>query len=287
VKNLFLISFFICSQACAGWTVSSYNIRNFDKDQEAGQTNLKELGKLIQSFKSDVMTFVEVVNLEAFKDLIKTNLPDHMIVNSTCGGFGKQKLAIVYNAKIFKFVDQTEDMTFSGSTGNCGSLRPVLLVTLEKKLSKEKFVFGAVHLKAGGAEMAMRQRWGQYQLLAKLSEQYKNQNLILMGDFNTTGYNIKNEDFSQFEKLLSSSSLHTMSENLGCTSYWVGTLGNGQHQSSILDHIVLKDELKQQVQDILVGSHCAKLDCKDATPEELGVSYQAVSDHCPIQVTFK
>ncbi len=287
MKSLLALLLLLSSQAWAGWTISSYNIRNFDHDHVAGQTNIDELSKTVKTYKSDVMTFIEVVNLDAFKSVIKATLPDHQVAHSTCGGFGKQKLAIVYNSKMFNLIGQIEDMTFSGSTGACGSLRPVFLVTLQEKLTTKKFTFAAVHLKAGGAEAAMQQRWKQYDLLAKLVKQYGSQNLIMMGDFNTTGYNIKDQDFDHFDKLLANGSLKTTSENLGCTSYWEGTLGNGRHQPSILDHIVLKDDLFSEVQSVTVGSHCAKLNCKDATPEELGVSYQTVSDHCPLQVTFK
>jgi endonuclease/exonuclease/phosphatase family metal-dependent hydrolase len=287
MKIFALLSLLLVSHAWGGWSVSSYNIRNFDHDRDAGQTNLNELGKTIREFKSDVMTFIEVVNLEAFQSVIKQNLPGYQVANSKCGGFGKQKLAIAFDTKIFTYVGQLEDLTFSGSALKCGSLRPVLLVTLQHKTTKEKYMFGAIHLKAGGGDQAMQQRWTQYELLTKLAKQYKLEKLVLMGDFNTTGYNLKNEDFDKFEKFLTSSSLSTMSENLGCTSYWEGTLGTGRHQSSILDHIVLNDGLKATVKDAFVGSHCAKLDCKDATPDELGVSYQAVSDHCPLQVTFK
>lgn len=283
----FFLSLLLGSQAWAGWSVSSYNIRNFDHDPEAGQTNLIELASTIKAFQSDVMTFVEVVNLDAFKQVIKKNLPGHIVTNSTCGGFGKQKLAIVYNPKVFKFISSAEDLTFSGTTSSCGSLRPVFLVTLEHKVNKQTYVFAAVHLKAGGEESAMRQRWTQYELLAKLVKEYKSKNLVMMGDFNTTGYNIRNEDFTQFEKLLNGSALSTMSANLSCTSYWEGTLGTGQHQSSLLDHIILEKDLVDSVDEVYIGAHCAALDCKDATPEELGVSYQTVSDHCPIQVTFK
>ena len=287
MKILLLLSLLIGSQAWAGWSVSSYNIRNFDHDPEAGQTNLDELGKTLKEFKSDVMTFVEVVNQEAFKKVVKTHLPGHVAAISSCGGFGKQKLAIVYNPKMFTFVSQAEDMTFSGTSGNCGSLRPAFIVTLQHKVDRKTYVFAAIHLKAGGAESAMRQRWTQYEMLGKLAKQYKSQNFIMMGDFNTTGFNLKTEDFDRFEKVLTASSMQTMSENLTCTSYWTGVLGNGQHQSSVLDHIVLENDMVSGVDEVYLGSHCAKLDCKEATPEELGVSYQTVSDHCPIQVTFK
>ncbi len=287
MKILLLLSLLIGSHAWAGWSVSSYNIRNFDHDPEAGQTNLDELGKNLKEFKSDVMAFVEVVNVEAFKKVIKTTLPTHVAAISSCGGFGKQKLAIVYNPKLFTFVSQVEDMTFSGSSGSCGSLRPAFVVTLKNNTDKKTYVFAAIHLKAGGADSAMRQRWSQYELLGKLVKQYKSQNFIMMGDFNTTGFNLKSEDYDRFEKVLNSSSMQTMSENLACTSYWTGTLGNGQHQSSVLDHIILESDMVSGVDEVFLGSHCAKMDCKDATPEELGTSYQTVSDHCPIQVTFR
>lgn len=275
------------SEAWAGWSATSYNIRNFDRDHEAGHTNIAELSKTIKTYQSDVMTFIEVVNQLAFEKVIKATLPGYDIAISSCGGFGKQKLAIVYNTKVFSFVSQAEETSFSGSQTGCGSLRPVLLVTLNNKSQNKNYTFAAVHLKAGGAEQAMQQRWLQYDLLSKLVTKYKSKQLVLMGDFNTTGYNIRNEDFTRFDKTLAQSSLYTVSERLDCTSYWSGTSGNGRHQASTLDHIVMKEDLAQEISQVTLGSHCAKMACKDATPEELGVSYQTVSDHCPIQVNFK
>jgi len=137
MKIIILLSLLLASEAWASWSASSYNIRNFDRDSSEGRTNLTELGKTIKAFKSDVMTFVEVVNLKAFKELVQVNLPEHVIVSSTCGGSGKQKLAIVYNPKVFDFIEQRKDMTFSGATAGCGSLRSVLLVTLKLKAQRK------------------------------------------------------------------------------------------------------------------------------------------------------
>lgn len=287
MKAFLFLSLLLGSQAWAGWSVSQYNIRNFNKDPGAGATDLVQLGKNIKSFKSDVMSFVEVVNADAFKTLIQTNLPGYQMQVSNCGGFGKQKLAVVYNPKVFNFVSSAEDLNFSGTGNKCGSLRPALIVTLEHVATKKLYVFAALHLKAGGAEAAMRTRWTQYQLLAKLSAVYANQNLILMGDLNTTGYNIKDADYDSFQNLLATTKMTTASQNLHCTSYWEGTLGNGLHQSSILDHIVIKNTMTKDVANVVVGAHCAKLNCADATPADLGIDYLNVSDHCPIQVTFK
>ena len=287
MKLFLFLSLLIGSQAWAEWSVSSYNIRNFDHDPVAGQTNINELGKIITTFKSEVMTFIEVVNLPAFKNVIASHLPDYEVRSSACGGLGKQKIAVIFDTKVFKFVEQSEDLTFSGSANSCGSLRPVLLVTLERKADKKTFIFAGVHLKAGGDDLAMQKRWAQYVLVSKLAKQYASKDFIMMGDFNTTGYNLKNEDYDNFQSNLKDAALHSMSEKLACTSYWEGILENGQHQSSVLDHIILNINQVDQVQNVHLGAHCAELDCNDATPEELGVTYQSVSDHCPIQVTFK
>lgn len=283
-----MILLFLSIQGWAKWSVSTYNIRNFDNDPDAGRTNLTELGRIIKDFQSDVMAFVEVVNKPAFDTLIQTNLPGYAYQISNCGGFGKQHLAIVYNKKTFDYVRHQEDLSFSGADANkCGSLRPVFLVTLRNKISGKNTTFGAIHLKAGGNIQAMERRWQQYQKLQNLVANNDKENLVLLGDFNTTGYSPKDQDYEKFETLLSDSKLRTTSEAIQCSSYWAGLSGGTLHQPSTLDHIVVLDSQFTQVESVRVGSHCAKLDCREATPSDLGLSYQSVSDHCPIQVTFK
>lgn len=272
----------------ARFSVTTYNIRNFDRDHEAGQTNIPELGKIIREMKSDVMGFEEVVNQSAFDSLIKSNLTGYQYVVSDCGGFGNQHLAVAYNPKVFEYMHHVEDLSFSGnSSSKCGSLRPLFLVTLRNKSENRIYTFGAVHLKAGGNDRAYSQRWKQYAKLQRISQDYKNQNLILLGDFNTTGFNLKNEDYEKFESVISQSGLRTLSEEQGCTNYWHGTEGGPEFQPSILDHIVVQDQMVRSVESVRVGSHCAKLDCRPATPQDLGVTFENVSDHCPVQVTFR
>lgn len=287
MKFSVLVMLLISLPGWAKWSVSTYNIRNFDKDPDAGAVNLVELGKIIKDVKSDVMAFEEVVNTVAFDNLIKKNLPGYVYEISKCGGFGKQNLAVVYNPKVFELVGRTEDMSFSGKPQGCGSLRPVLLVTLKHLATSKSYTFGAVHLKAGGNDAAFKQRWEQYLKLEKLSKTYAKSDLILLGDFNTTGYNIKDEDFERFESFISASGLRTMSEQIGCSNYWTGTLGGEEFQSSILDHIVLQDKNVSSVESVRVGAHCARTECRPATPADLGLSFESVSDHCPVQVSFK
>jgi endonuclease/exonuclease/phosphatase family metal-dependent hydrolase len=286
MKFLWILVLLVSSPSFAKWSLSTYNIRNFDRDFEAGPTNISELRKIILSIKSDVMAFEEVVNMPAFEKVIADSLPGFGVAKSDCGGRGEQHLALVFNKRNFDFVSQEEDLSFSGSDSGCGSLRPVLLVTLKEKSSRKNFVFGLVHLKAGGDSRAFRVRWEQYKKLAKLSEKLKNSQFIMLGDFNTTGYNIRNEDFHKFEDFLSAADLRTVAENISCTNYWPGD-ERPEYEPSILDHIVMGADLFKTVEKIRVGSHCQALNCQRVLPKDLGISYASVSDHCPVQVDFK
>lgn len=286
MKFLWILLLLVSYPSFAKWSLTTYNIRNFDRDFEAGATNIAELRKIVLSVKSEVMAFEEVVNVPAFEKVIKDTLPGYGIAKSSCGGRGEQHLALAYEKLAFDFVSQEEDMSFSGSDSGCGSLRPVLLVTLKEKKTKKNFTFALVHLKAGGDSRAFRIRWEQYKKLTKLSQRVKNSELIMLGDFNTTGYNIRNEDFHQFEDFLNATDFRTAAESIQCSNYWAGD-ERPEYEPSILDHIVMGSDLYKTVEKVRVGAHCAALSCLRALPKELGVSYESVSDHCPVQVDFK
>lgn len=289
MKFTLLILLLISSSVWAKWSVSTYNIRNFDQDPTSGKTDLVELKKIITTMKSEVMAFNEVVNAEAFDGLVKSTLPGYQYKLSTCGGRGKQKIAIAYDPAIFDFVTMKEDFTFSGSglEGTCGTLRPVFLVTLKMKKTKEVYTFGGVHLKAKGDLASMQTRWGQYRKLENLVQEVGNGRLILLGDFNTTGYNIRDEDYTRFNNFLNQAGMWTASEELGCTSYWTGADEDPSMKASILDHIVMSNALSTKVEATRVGAHCQRTSCDEVLVSGLGLSFEKVSDHCPVQVNFK
>jgi len=283
----FILLFLIFSiQGWSKWSVSSYNIRNFDKDYNAGPTNIAELSRLIKEVKSDVMAFQEVVNKNAFLELIKKNLPNYSYLLSSCGGFGKQHLALIYDPKKFEYITHSEDLSVSGGGEKCGNLRPALFVTLKNKDTGTKQTFGIVHLKAGSSTSAMEQRWQQYKRMETLSKNFLNHDLILLGDFNTTGYISENEDFKNFDGMTKNLNMRSTSENLNCTNYWEGLSDDNEYQSSILDHIIIQDKYHSKVESVKSLAHCSILECHSATLEELGLSFETVSDHCPIKVLF-
>ncbi len=288
MKFTLLFLLLLTSSAWARWSVATYNIRNFDADPTAGQTDYQELQKIITSVKSDVMIFEEVVNAKAFTTLMAAALPGFKYSLSSCGGRGQQKIAVAYDPAVFEFVAQKEDFSFSGGGQNsCGSLRPVFLVTLRMRATKETFVFAGIHLKAGGDPRSMETRWGQYKKLESLVETVRNSQLILLGDFNTTGYNIRNDDYTRFGDFLTNSGLRTSAEATACTNYWSGVDQNPDFLPSILDHIVMSNAQAGRIASTTVGAHCQKTRCSEASEADLGLSFAKVSDHCPVQVSFK
>lgn len=287
-KWILSLCFLLSFNAFAEWSAVSYNIRNFDKDYISGQTDTALLGQEIKKLNADAYAFVEVINKNAFSKLIKDYLPGFSSMTTSCGGGGKQTLGFAYNPKVFDLVSQQEDLSFSMGGGRaCGSLRPVFIVTLKHKETKENQTFIIGHLKAGGDSRAFSQRWQQYKMLKDLVAKYEDKNYILLGDLNTTGFNINDEDGKKFQDYLHETSAYSISEDLACTSYWDGGDRSGTRMiSSILDHIIVSNDRKSQIKSFSVGTHCAKLDCKAGSPEELGPTFEKVSDHCPLKVTF-
>ncbi len=184
-------------------------------------------------------------------------------------------------------ISSANEIHGSGLDRACGSLRPEFIVTLKMKSSKENYTFAGTHLKAMGDPASMQTRWGQYRKLENLVQEIGNRRLILLGDFNTTGYNIRNEDYTRFNNFLDEAGMWTASENIECSSYWTGADQDPNMASSILDHIVMSNALASQVEATKVGAHCQKVKCESVMESALGLSYAKVSDHCPLQVSFK
>lgn len=286
-KWILSLCFLLSFNALADWSAVSYNIRNFDKDFIAGNTDTALLGDELKNLNADVYAFIEIVNKDAFSKLMKTYLPGFSSLVTNCGGGGKQNLAFAYNPQVFSHVSTVEDLSFSLGGGRaCGSLRPVFIVTLQHKETKENHSFIIGHLKAGGDSRAFSQRWKQYDMLKDLLAKYENKNYVLMGDLNTTGFNIKDEDGEKFQDFLLETSSFSISEKLECTSYWDGRDEDPAMISSILDHIIVSQSRKSQIKSYEVGTHCAKVSCRAALPEELGRTFMNVSDHCPLKVVF-
>ena len=294
--TILLCSLFIQISAQAARKITTYNIRMFESKKTP--TNKKELTKVLKSLKFDVLAVEEIVNGVSFKKLIAKKFPGYKTILTKCGGSGRQKIGFVYNPLKVKMIKSYEDNRLSdpgvvvGEFG-CGTLRPALVGMFQELKTRKKFVVIGVHLKAGGNEGSYAKREKQYDILKRMVAELKranHRNVIILGDFNTTGYNDSDSDYVKFNDMLSASRTKSVSEKLDYTAYWSGhDRTDKEEEASILDHIVYtRGFLGYKAVSAKVATHCAKVRCDNTpAPEELGIHYKEVSDHCPVIATFK
>jgi len=287
--------FIICFNASASLKVSTFNIRNFDKYGEG--TNKVELENIFKDLKSDIVSVEEIYNNNSFEKFVDNKLTDYKLVLSRCGGGGQQNLGFIYKSDRFDLLKTDEDSTISDPGGlvpsyGCGSLRPAMIGFFYDKFTQKKLVAITVHLKAGSGSRNYAKRAKQYRLLIKMIRSLRmagHKDILVMGDFNTTGFDSKDVDYKNFTHLLTQTGTDTVSKNISCTSYWSG---ENQHddieEPSTLDHIVYTQNLLGlKLTDITTGAHCKKAKCQEVYDSVLGTTYESVSDHCPVSAVFE
>ncbi len=146
----------------------------------------------------------------------------------------------------------------------CGLL---LWAFFEDQETKKEFVAIAVHLKAGSGPRNFSRRASQYSHLKDMFSEFEadgHKSIVAMGDFNTTGYDDQNQDYRNFQALLSSAGAVTSAEEVACTSYWSGAdYHDGIEEASTLDHVVYNAGfLAFGAPKVSVGGHCAKAQCR-------------------------
>jgi endonuclease/exonuclease/phosphatase family metal-dependent hydrolase len=294
-KWIILFVFFIFSYyAESAIHFASFNIRNFDyNERNQGPTDKKELDNLFIELNADLIAIQEIKSLENFEAFIKRRMPNFEVKLSECGGSGNQKLGFVYNKRMFNLLGFEEDLLFSDPVQStdeaCGTLRPLVIGKFENKDTKEKFYAISVHLKAGGDRASMAKRFAQYELVVEKIKSLKQtgiKKIVMMGDFNTTGYLSQNQDYVNFKEMLKNAKLTNATTELPCSVFWSGK--NTYEQPSKLDHILITNELLNEydyTSDYF--SHCKKVSCEPSYLEQLGVTYLKVSDHCPIKAELE
>jgi endonuclease/exonuclease/phosphatase family metal-dependent hydrolase len=113
-------------------------------------------------------------------------------------------------------------------------------------------------------------------------------NIIIMGDFNSTNYILKNKNHKKFVQKIASMNLIDSTKDLSCSSYWWGGKNDSTQYPSTLDHIIISNGLsEQQTMTPKAYGHCAQLKCKSTKESAMGTSFDEVSDHCPILTEIK
>jgi endonuclease/exonuclease/phosphatase family metal-dependent hydrolase len=265
-------------------SISSYNIRNFDANS-AYSTDLEVLLKQIKEVNSEISVFQEIVDTQGFRELIRRNFKNKRILISSCGGFAKQKLALVYDTRKYSFVKSSEDTSFSKEVNCNRGVRPLFKVQLKSKETRKNFWALLVHLKAGATKRDIEFRKKQILLLSKTLKNMKR--YIILGDFNTTKINTNEGKY--FSDFINSHNLVSSSDTVRCSSFWSGGLRDGLYYPSKLDHILVSKDLNNLYDNAFFTtySHCKKVSCRVSTAAELGDTYTNVSDHCPIKLELQ
>ena len=285
----FFILYFI-QIANAGLSISSYNIRNFDKKKQI--TNKPLLKNIISNLNTDLLGIQEVYNNDSFTSFAKAEFPGYKLALSECGGGARQNLGFMYKNSVLKLNNTVEDSRITDQNRDgCSSLRPALLGFFTVRSTGKKFVAIVLHLKAGSGSRNYKKRKKQYGSILKMIKELRennHKNIVLMGDMNTTGWTNRDQDFRNFNYMLSRAGLKSISEKLLCTAYWNGRVRNDNIEvPSTIDHVLYTNKfLGMDMNRANVGSHCELASCGESYKDSLGLSYSSVSDHCPISASF-
>lgn len=279
-------------KAKKGFNFATFNIRNYGSDDPSNKTDKRRLKSILLKTGADLIGVQEVVDEVDFKRFVKNYLPNYRVRLSKCGGLGNQKLGFIYKSSALTLSSFSEDQIMNEKRECSKGLRPAAIGKFRNKKNGIKFTAINVHLKAGGAQSNADKRYWQYKQLTKLISKHKKfgaRYFVVVGDFNTTDYVLRNNNYRRFLNFVDRNNLIDFSESLECSSFWYGGVEDGYFTPSLLDHILVSEALWDQynVQEVEVGAHCKKVRCDEAHEDRLGQSFKEVSDHCPVSATLK
>jgi endonuclease/exonuclease/phosphatase family metal-dependent hydrolase len=276
-------------------TIGAYNIRNFDYDTRSRvRTDKPALAKILQDLNADVLSVEEINNTSEFQKFTTQKLPGYEAVLTNCGGAHDQRLGFLYNTKVVDLLSFEEDLSVSdpGGRGTCYSgSRPLAIGLFQVKATKQKFYGVTVHLKSGSDPQSMAKRARQYEIIKvaikKLKTKTGVQDYFIAGDVNTTEYLNRGGDYRALTKVVKEMGMIDLSEDNKCSAYWWGGTDDGIETPSLLDHIIVTPGLLKKDVKTEVHGHCKKVACREVRMQDLGISYQSVSDHCPITANIQ
>lgn len=279
----------------AAITIGAYNIRNFDYDDRYRiHTNKTELATILKSLNVDVLSVEEINNTAAFEKFVANKLPGYEVALSNCGGAHGQHLGFIYNTAKIELLSFNEDLSVSnpGGQGACYSgSRPLAIGLFQIKATKQKFYGMTAHLKSGSNPESLQKRAKQFEIIKNLVLELKYRTGIkdfyIAGDLNTTEFLNRGADYNLMNRLVRDLGMINLTQNVPCTAYWWGGTDDGIETPSLLDHVLVTPGLLKVKRPTLVHGHCRKVSCREVPEYDLGISYESVSDHCPITNTIQ
>lgn len=247
--------------------VATFNIEDYPKSaaQAAGAL------ELIGSLDVDAVAVQEITQPAHFRRFARDYLGEQWRFVATDQHNVRHKVGLLFDDHVFELVEARthhQTVVYRGARA-----------TLEVRLRTEHS-FGArtvrlfvVHLKAGSAGAPLRRKQLRRLRPVLAEAAASGDEVILLGDFNTTG----TADRFEVEALAEAVGLDWTSKRLRCTSFWQRS---DACPGTPLDHILATDEAKS----VRARGACETVGCKpgDACPAYV----KMVSDHCPVSASF-
>jgi endonuclease/exonuclease/phosphatase family metal-dependent hydrolase len=271
-----------------GLRVVTWNLRNFEG--EASDHDLDLLRTRIESLDPDVLAVQEIRDPEAFTRVVTDWGPHWKTALSKGGGKGHQRLGIVYDARRVELRGAPREhrsMTLGGR------VRPAHSTYLRAREDGLDFHLVVVHLKArpSGYEMR-REQWGLLGAVLRELEPRADRDVIVLGDFNTTGpeNGLPDSELVALDEALGASDLRRVDNPQRCSAYWDGARRDAWKEPSMLDLVFVRgfeNSLPAQAQ-LTPGAHCAAHSCEvfRSTKSYPDPDFGGISDHCPMVLDF-
>ena len=247
--------------------VGTFNIENYPRSEVQMVEAVEYLGAL----GVDIVGVQEITNPGVFREATAAILGERWDVEFADQCNARQKVGVVYD---WTAVTLLEVQTHCDTAIHRGAR-----ATLEARFQTNHLFWPrtvrvfVVHLKAGGGNEYTRRR--QLDALWPLVQKARlsGDEVILLGDFNSTGL----VDRVNLEAFSESLGLEWSSQGLGCTSYWDRY---DRCQASALDHIFSS----RRARSIEARGPCKTLGCE--TRSSCPVYVDRISDHCPVTAVY-
>ncbi|PRQ02848.1 Endonuclease/Exonuclease/phosphatase family protein [Enhygromyxa salina] len=266
--------------------VVSWNLANF-RGHASGH-DLTRMREVIEALDPDVIAVQEIKDPEALAAL----LPGWELRLSAKGGRGHQLLGVAWRPERVELLDSAEHPELSIG----GRVRPALSAYLRARDGGPDFWLVIVHLKAMPDSVEVRRKQWPKLVDIAADTQTRDGDLIVVGDFNTTGPPGGGRRGPAIEQLelseaLAPAGLRRLTNATGCTAYYDGRRRDAWKEPSEIDLVWVRelDESLDVDAQVHSGTHCASERCGDFRSTEAYPlhDYESVSDHCPVVVDLR
>lgn len=266
--------------------IVSWNLANFAGADD--HHDIARMREVIEQLDPDVLAVQEIKDPEALAQL----LPGWELALSDKGGRGHQRLGIAFRPERVELLAHDEHPQLSLG----GRVRPAFSAYLRGRDGGPDLWLVVVHLKAmPDAQDLRREQWPVLveiiEGLGRRGPGTGDRDLVILGDFNTTGpvgAGTRGPALEQAElaDVLAEVELRRLSNASGCTAYYDGRRRDAWKEPSEIDLVWVRalDESLGVDAQVVSGTHCASERCRDfrSTKAYPVADFESVSDHCPI-----